>query len=271
MEIRGLEGTSLDIIFHAFKEAFNNYVIPLDLDRDLHLKRWKTAGVDFSLSYGVFDQEELVAFVLHVPVDHVLFNFGTGVVPSHRGQKLIEKIYDVAVPHLKNFKEVKLEVIKGNDRAIALYERMGFQTTRELLSFQGELNICCGPTNAFHYHVRPLGYTQEMKDMRLFEPASEASKTVLMKAKENHETHELRYGDTLVAYAVYTPYNGSLREMGAIDPIDRHLDQLLLHMKLGDQRIRVMNVEDRSQTMIHFWMNKGLINFVTQFEMRKEL
>lgn len=271
MEIKSLQHSSVDTIFEAFCEAFKNYVIPLDFNRDLHLKRWKTAGVDFSLSYGVFDQNKLVAFVLHVPMNDVIFNFGTGVVPSHRGQHLIEKIYNKAIPELKRFKTVSLEVIKGNDRAIALYERMGFETVRELLSFQGELNICCGPSNEFHYAVKPLTYSQEMNNIRLFEPASEASSEVLMKAKENHETHELRYQNTLVAYAVYTPYNGAIREMGALDPVDRHLDQLLLHMKLGDQRIRVMNIDDRSKPMIHFWMNKGLDNFVSQFEMEKNL
>ena len=271
MEIKSLEQSSLETIFEAFCEAFKNYVIPLDFNQDLHLRRWKTAGVDYKLSYGAFDQEKLVAFVLHVPMKEVIFNFGTGVIPSHRGLHLIEKIYQKAIPELKAFKEIKLEVIKGNDRAIALYERMDFHSVRELLSFQGELNICCGPSNEFHYAVKPLSYTQEMSNLRLFEPAAEACAEVLSKARENHETHELRYQNTLVAYAVYTPYNASIREMGALDPVDRHLDQLLLHMKLGNQRVRVMNIDDNAKPMIDFWMSKGLTNFVTQFEMEKKL
>lgn len=271
MEIKSLETTPRDTIFEAFCEAFANYVIPMDVTREVHLKRWETAGVDFSLSFGVFDQDKLVAFILHVPFHDEIFNFGTGVIPSHRGQGLIQKIYDFAFDKIRHFSKIKLEVIIGNDRAISLYEKLGFQKVRELLSFQGELNICCGPTNEFHYQVKPLEYTDEMIKMRLFEPTSEASPEVLLRVSKIHETHELRYGNTLVAYATYTPYNVAIRELGAIDPIDRHLDQLLLHMKLNEQKVRLMNIEDKAKGLIEFLTEKGLNNFVSQYEMVKIL
>ena len=271
MEIKRLDSTPLDTIYEAFVAAFTNYVIALDFNRELHLTRWKTAGVDFTLSYGVFDQDQLVAFILHVPIQDEIYNFGTGVIPSHRGHGLIQKIYAFAASDLKKFKSTKLEVIIGNDRAVTVYHKIGFVKYRELLSFQGVLNICCGPTHEFHYSVRPLIYTNEMAKMRLFTPSSEADSNVLLKTPERHETHELRYGSTLIAYAVYTPYNGSLRELGAVDPIDRHLDQLLMHMKLPGTNIRLMNVDKDAKEMIRFLQNKGLNNFVSQYEMIKTL
>lgn len=271
MEIKSLDRTNREIIFEAFWEAFKNYVIPLDFNREVHLRRWETSGVDFSLSFGAFDQEKLIAFILHVPVGDEVFNFGTGVIPSHRGQGLIEKIYQKASPTLQKFSKVKLEVIKENHRALSLYKKMGFEIKRELLSFQGELNICCGTSGEYQYNVAPLKYSMEMENMRAFLPATESCKEVLIKASENHELHELRRGSTLVAYAIYTPFNASIKELGAIPPIERHFDQLLLYMKLGGQKIRIMNVEESARPVIQYLTSKGMNNFVTQFEMEMPL
>jgi GNAT superfamily N-acetyltransferase len=60
---------------------------------------------------------------------------GFGVAPDHRGQGLSQQLARVALDHAREvgLRQVQLEVITTNARAIRTYERVGFVRTRDLL------------------------------------------------------------------------------------------------------------------------------------------
>lgn len=267
MEIRTLTKTSLETIYLSFTEAFENYVIPMTFNKDITLKRWEISSIDFDLSYGAFDQGKLVAFVLHIPGEAELYNLLIGVIPSHRGKHLIEKIYEQIEKELP-YKKSTLEVIRENRKAIKLYEKLGFKIKRELLSFKGALQI---PEEEFpgDYVIGPLNYSFEMDRLKLSSPAFENSQVCLSRNPEFHECHYLIKDGQIQAYIIFTPLLNSIREMGALTPVEKHLDPLLIKMKLNAEELRIMNIDARSKELLDYLQKRGLELFVTQQEMTK--
>ena len=226
-----LKHTDETAIYQAFTLAFENYVIPLEFNQYRTFERWHEAGVDFNLSYGAFHGEELVAFVLQVPVGGTLYNFGTGVIPSYRGQHLIQKIYDVIRKELPEFEKFTLEVIQENTPALSLYRKLEFEITRELISLKGTLTSVTRPEKNLTYDITPLKSTDDMQRIRLAHPSSEFSRPVLGKYPDRNELHTLKKDDDLLSYAIYTPGPMTLKEFGALDRNEKFLDQLFFQMK----------------------------------------
>jgi len=107
--------------------------------------RWNWARVDYELSFGVFEGEQLVAFIINGIDQHngkrTAFNTGTGVIKNFRGQQLVDKMYAAALPHFQKagIEKYLLEVFVNNERAIRVYERIGFKKIRRLKCYKGKL------------------------------------------------------------------------------------------------------------------------------------
>lgn len=267
MEIRTLEHSPLKDIYECFTDAFANYVIPLQFDEEMTMERWKLADVDYRLSYGAFEGDHLVAFIIHLKTSEELFNFGTGVIPTHRGQRLVEKMYQqIEADHAGTY---SLEVIKENTKALKIYQHLGFKIKRDLISVQGVLNINTALDKHFHYDIRPLVYAEEMAKIRLYLPSVENSSDILTRYSDQYELHELRLDKKLMAYAVYYPKTGSIKEVGALSPIEENLDQLFLQMKLNGEKLRVMNIDGKAIGLISYFCDRDVNIFVSQYEMIK--
>src|SRR3954465_14308675 len=105
MDIRPLSSIPFHEIYIAFTEAFSDYIIPFHpAERALNDKQ-KACRVNYDMSFGMFDGGRLVAFIIF-GIDTLngkltAYNAGTGVIPAHRGQRLVKKLYDHALPILK--------------------------------------------------------------------------------------------------------------------------------------------------------------------------
>ena len=145
MRIMNLATTDFSVIIECFLKAFANYYVPMPTDHNYYKKRWAIAGVRYDLSYGVFENDKLIAFMLHAVDERegvqIAFNTGTGVLPNYRGQHLVQKLYAIALKDFKNIgvKKIKLEVIQENSKAIRAYQKVGFTIQKELLCYKGFL------------------------------------------------------------------------------------------------------------------------------------
>lgn len=145
MEIKNLAQTDLESIVECFLNAFSEYFIQLPAETSYWAGRFHLARVDYSLSFGVFDDEKLVAFIMNGIDLHegklTAFNTGTGVISEYRNQQLVDKMYDFGLPFFKErgIEKCVLEVVQKNDRAIRVYERIGFEKTRDYWCFRGEI------------------------------------------------------------------------------------------------------------------------------------
>ncbi|MCO6493579.1 MAG: hypothetical protein J5I98_34480 [Phaeodactylibacter sp.] len=64
MIVKKLENIEFDIIAACFLKSFENYYVKVPTDKNYYKNRWEMA-VDYALSYGMFDGENLVGFIIN--------------------------------------------------------------------------------------------------------------------------------------------------------------------------------------------------------------
>ncbi|KAN0023820.1 hypothetical protein ACTFIV_008207 [Dictyostelium citrinum] len=136
----------------VFNYSFSDYVIKFVVTEESLSQKIQGDGVSMDHSIGVYsgneggEEKKLEGFILLAPDDFKnptkLYNSATGVIPTARGNKLIEKSISQMKPFFKDsgVKSILLEVIQNNPRGIKVYENCGFKITRELHSYKGDLN-----------------------------------------------------------------------------------------------------------------------------------
>jgi len=143
--VQKLENIEFDIIVDCFLKSFANYFVDIPSDKNYYKERWKIAKVNYGLSYGMFDGEKLVGFILNAIDERncvkIAFNTGTGVLPEYRGKRIVKSIYDYAIPDLKNngVSKCSLEVIIENTKAVNIYKRIGFDICKTFNCFSGDI------------------------------------------------------------------------------------------------------------------------------------
>jgi hypothetical protein len=260
MEIKNLSSTNLEMIFSCFCEVFLNYFIAFPPLFEETTLRWKNAGVDFSLSYGVFDKNRLVAILLNAQTKNVIHHFAMGVIPEYRGRHLISKMLEQIPREVEYF---RLEVITDNHRAIKLYENLGYKVTRRLYCYEGVLKL---PTlkPAASYHVLPYR-GEKYLSLQLYKPSCEAD-NFLYASGMLCETHILKDHQEVIAYAHYAPSTLSILEIGSKGVLE--LDWLMKSMKLENQKIYLMNIDSDSGFLPTYFLERGLKCSIQQFEMQ---
>ncbi len=160
MNASTLNHTTIDEVIAAFLLAFEGYYVKMPTDYDYYKTRWKAAGVDLGRSYGMFDGDQLVAFIIHAVDERAgqltAFNTGTGVLPAYRGRRLVKALYQYALPDLKQhgFEHSSLEVITKNEKAIRAYQSVGFTISRHYKCFAGKVKT--DVNEPFELHEKAL-------------------------------------------------------------------------------------------------------------------
>ncbi len=269
MQIKNLSQTNITQIVACFSEAFSEYAIKMPTDPDFWAPRWEAARVDYSLSFGVFDEEELVAFII-IGIDQhegkrTAFNTGTGVIKAYRNQQLVDKMYEAATAHFKGkgINKWMLEVLCTNERAIRVYERIGFKITRTLKCFKGTLTISNPAiiTKEINFEDRPITknpnhhfYSWDNRNEAI--SIAVDYKTFLVYHKEGN----------YIGYFTIHPENGYLVQYEANE---ENLPSLLAGISSVNSTIKVNNVDSKRVLIIEQLLNAGLENTVDQFEMER--
>ena len=134
MELRpSTELTRADLA-DLFTAAYEGYYIPFKVEEARLALMIDAYHLDLVRSLVAYDGETPVGLAnLGIRGDRTWLG-GVGVVPSHRrrgiGEELSRGLLDQA--RAAGAKEMVLEVILANEPAIALYEKLGFETTRQL-------------------------------------------------------------------------------------------------------------------------------------------
>ncbi len=262
LEVVTLENMNVLTIYKVFENAFTGYFVEFEKKPEVHIQRWLSAGVDFSLSYGVKSDGKLVAFILHSPREDFVMNLATGVLKEFQGQNLTGLMYERIKVELP-YKRSQLEVITENHRAIRAYEKSGFKKTRKLLAWKGQLkNLADFPGK---HEIKIVQFTPEHAELTLFPYAFEQTNPVVMKRSGMLELHELRDEGKLLAYAVWNPWQMNLVQLGG-----RHAEAitgLLFKLKLKDEHAGMINVDEKNELVNSVLEKSGLVNYLSQYEM----
>ena len=279
MQIKNLAGVETKDILNVFNQAFSDYFIPLKLTEEQLTSKMISDKTDLDLSVGVFENEQLIAFMLHgldtINGQKVVYNGGTGVVPEKRGSGLTRQMYLFSTPILKErgVTKIILEVITQNIQAIKSYEKSGFEMKRLLACFKGRFAPTKSNSNAKIKALKTYPW-QVMEAFWDIDPSWQNSKDVMIKSAPDHESLGVYLKNQLVGYVIYNPKNKRIQQI-AIHKDYRNIGlatELIaeLENKYGKD-FSVINVDKRAENVIGFFHSIGFENFIEQLEMELDL
>jgi GNAT superfamily N-acetyltransferase len=262
-----LEHTEIEIIVKTLLEAFSDYFVPMQKSIAFWENYWQTNRVRFDLSFGVFDGDDLVGFMVN-GIDFregklTAFNAGTGVIPRYRGRKLVKQLYDFALPIFKNenIENFALEVICQNIQAIKAYQSIGFRIDKLYQGFRSDLPKMVFGSN---YSAKEIERANWENYTFIKENYSwEFTKAGVEKNPTNFRYFEL-YHKVLIAYYIFNPVTHTVVQFEA-----KHkpgYDAMYHHWQSNFEYIRILNVQHPEK--INFLKQYNFENFINQFEMK---
>jgi len=283
MEIRSLEGIDFDTLFQAFSKAFADYDFQISAgELQAMMKR---RGFDPTLSFAAFAGGEMVAFTLNCIGDHdgkrMAYDTGTGTRKEYRGQGLATRIFEYAIPHLKeaDISHYLLEVLQHNTKAIAVYERIGFKVSREFNYFvwqneqlENEVKDTDDPYVIDRFERSAYENIPAFWD---FQPSWQNSFESIHRASEDFIDLGVFSDKKLIGYCIFEPGSGDITQL-AVDKAHRRkgIGSLLLEevRKLNrNARTKLINADVSCVSMPCFLKAKNIGIAGKQLEMIKEI
>jgi len=279
MEIKTLEDIDKKDILNVFNESFSDYFIPFKLSEEQLTSKMLADKTDLNLSVGVFENEILIAFILHgfdkINNEKVIYNGGTGVIPKKRGSGLTKQMYLFILPLLKKsgINKLQLEVITENVQAINSYKKSGFRIDRELLCYKGEVSTSSLNSNLNIKKLQDYNWNL-MESFWDIYPTWQNSKNVINELKYNNISLGAYIENQLVGYIIYSPNNKRIQQIA----VSKDFRQRRIASTLIDEIIRtygntfsIINVDKSSKCINTFLEKIGLEKNLEQLEMKLQL
>lgn len=278
MQIRRLTTEDIPALLESVNGAFADYIVPFQLNAEQLEFKIRSEDILMDYSVGVFDEEKLIAFIMHGVRHHdniyVVYNGGTGVLPDYRGKGLVGKMYAYILPFLKDKKTEKtvLEVIESNQSAIRAYEKQGFNVNRKLLCFSGQFTL--HPTQQAAAVV-PLE-TLPWADLPAFwdiTPSWQSDTPSMLTTAPNILGAFLE--QQLIGYVLFNPTKKRIYQL-AVAPAYRRkgIGQQLCAAVQGlipNDTLQINNIDEASVGLKLFFERQGLTNDINQLEMVMEI
>ncbi|MEN3324943.1 GNAT family N-acetyltransferase [Mariniflexile soesokkakense] len=269
MEINNLSKTPMEVIVNCFLESFKNYYVEFPKDKDYFKQRWEMSNLNYSLSYGMFDNNELVGFILHgIENRHnhlTAFNLGTGVVPGYRGKKITKAIYEFAIPDLmfSGVTKCQLEVIKENSFAIRAYTSIGFDITKGYKCFAGEII----KKDDYLYEVKEVNIQDFNFDLTSNQKLYSWENQIESVRRGNFNAFQVMNGSQVESFFIINRENGYIPQLEVIIDTDESWNRLFSAIRSISKTIKINNVDEQLVSKIYYLEKFGLKNTIDQYEM----
>lgn len=282
MEIKSLAKIDLDIIFRAFSQAFSDYEI--QWNRAQFQTMLKRRGYVPELSFAAFDENsQIVAFTLngigYFNGKLTAYDTGTGTLKNYRGRGLASEIFQTSIPHLKmnSIEQYLLEVLQHNNKAVSVYQKLGFETSRELKYFmQKNEKIDSKIINSDH-SVRQI----EKLDFDLasqfwdFNPSWQNSSEAIKRALKGFIILGVFTGKKLLGYCIFEPASGDISQI-AVEKQNRRkgIGTILLKEAVKynmHETVKIVNTDTSCISITEFLKANNIDLRGKQFEMIKKI
>lgn len=277
-KIRSLEPGDIPQMHTAFLSGFSDYKVPFKLSREAFIKKFvEKLHLDFELSTGIFHEHQLVGFIFHAVNQYygkkTLYNGGTGVVPEHRGNKLVKEMYQHILPEVKErgIEQSVLEVLSDNEKAIKAYTSVGFE--------KGALVRCFKASTLSHEHAND---SVVIRTQRKFQPSVYGYMGQALPSFQDVNEHiiydranetilEAVMDDKVVGYIIFHSTSGRISQLA----VDRDYQNQGIGSRLlreaswlsKQQPMTILNLRAEELETAEFLLNRGFINEVDQYEM----
>jgi predicted acetyltransferase len=257
MEIKSLQNTPVEEIIKTLNLAFSDYIIPINFTLHYINERWKASGVDYRLSFGVFDNNQLVGFIIHAINNYgdfkVAYNVSTGIILTHRRKGLLTKLYEKAIPTLKEngIQKSTLECITDNERAILAYQKVGFNIDRQykLYKFdwkQREIE------SEFEVEISADFSFDKFEHLQNYFPSIENQNHCLEKYKDNLISISVLDKNEVVAYLIFHKISKRIHRLG-VKENDWNTFGEILFSGLESGNYNIINIDTSNKNIHNFF------------------
>ena len=140
--IKRMNECSIADITKAWNRGFEGYFVPVTMTEEQVVQRLGTESYSLSLSVVAYDGDEPIGLVASglraINGQTIAWNGGTGVATEYRrqgvGRQLMQTTLDLY--RQADVDIATLEAISKNEKAIALYQQLGYDTVDRLLFWQ---------------------------------------------------------------------------------------------------------------------------------------
>ncbi|SFD85590.1 GNAT family N-acetyltransferase [Thermophagus xiamenensis] len=281
MEIKSLERTNFDTIFIAFRRAFADYDIQLNHHELKNML--KRRGFTPELSFAAFEGDDIVAFTLNGTGNFngkpMAYDTGTGTVKEYRGQGLATKIFEHSIPFLKkeNIGHYLLEVLQHNTKAVSIYQKINFKTTREFNYFFWKNETFRHAIKVTPFRVQAINIDEydNLSDFWDFYPSWQNSFESIQRAREDFICLGAFADEKLIGYCIFEPNSGDITQL-AVDKAHRRkgaASQLLFEANKHNKcsTTKLINADTACSSIVDFLKAKNIEVTGKQFEMIKEI
>ncbi len=277
--VQSLACTDIQSLRNCFNASFKKYYIPLQLTKEQFADKINAEAIDLKLSFGIFDEDELVGFILHgidtIGNQKVAYNAGTGILPEYRGYKLSYLLYEHSIAQLRNAGITKtiLEVVEQNMPAIKTYLRVGFSVTRKLNSYQGKPVLHeVMPIDIETLHAPDWGLIKKSCE---WDPSWQYNTNCIKRTQSSYTLQVAHFDKQPVAYCISNFATGNIAHFGCcdIDSKEQYLAALFSQVNSinSDHVTSVINVDTNALYANTFLLSIGLSRLFTACEMEMVL
>jgi ribosomal protein S18 acetylase RimI-like enzyme len=276
MEFNTLKGIETKDILHVFNESFSDYFIPFQLTEEQLDSKMLADKVNLNLSVGVFENGNLIAFILHgfdkINSEKIIYNAGTGVIPKKRGSGFTKQMYHFILPVLKEkgINKLFLEVIAENIQAVKSYEKSGYKIERELLCYKGEISISNINNNLEINKLQDYNWNL-MQSFWDISPTWQNSNNVVNELRNTNISLGAYIKNQLVGYIIYNPNNKRLQQIAINKNFRQRKIASTLMWKLIEKygnTFSIINVDKSSKSVNTFLTKIGFEKNLEQLEMK---
>jgi len=284
LEIREFLPSDLPDMYGAFMAAFSDYLLPMQYSyHDFKIKFVQKLQPDLEFSAGAFYQSKLVGFIFSSIDEYqdrlTAYNGGTGVIPNWRGKGITRQLYQFIFEKCreKKINRCLLEVVTTNDKAIYVYEKIGFKKNRYLKCYKlvhGALPDLKN-TDSFKIRQNPRPNWNQYRQFKDFQVSLLDTDIKIQRNLKNEPILEIFNGDGLAGYCSFQPHSGRISQL-AIRPSKRKkgIGKALLKEIYRRSRVKyltIINVPQEATEMHNFLTKCGFENQVDQYEMTKDI
>ena len=279
MKKRFLTAADSHQLYECFLDAFSDYQISLQMTEEQFEQRVQRDGVELELSAGAFDGERMIGFYMNGRGmwhgQETAYDAGTGVVLDHRRRGVAIELFDFMVPRLKErgIEQYLLEVLTGNERAVKLYRKLGFEEVRTLVGVRSNEVM----KTLAHVEGVTIRHMEE-PDWDVFcaywdgEPSWQNSKDAVERIRNQCEIAGAFAGEKCVGYGIVFKPSGILMQLAVAQEFRRRgIGRRLLASLSGDKILKTNNVDEELKGTLEFYKACGFEVVLRQFEMMRTL
>lgn len=266
-------------LYECFLEAFSDYQVDMQMSEEQFRQRVVRDRVELESSAGAFDGDRMIGFYMNGrgawDGKQTAYDAGTGVVPDFRRRGVAEELFDFMVPQLKErgITQYLLEVLTGNERAVALYRKIGFEEVRRLAVLRSKAMMKTSG-DVPGVSIRRL----EEPDWDVFcaywdgKPSWQSSIDAVECVGDQREIVGAFVDEHCVGYGIVHQPSGLLMQLAVAPAFRRRgIGRRILAALSGEGILKVNNVDEELKGTLAFFKANGFEIVLGQFEMMRVL